>query len=491
MKRINFSYVSLFVMLALLTLLTACGCGGNKQATYSDVQSELVAIQITAISSQTELELKKSDTEYVVTLEKLAEIKKNINESFNGTNAESVIDAALVAAKDELEANGKNIDEIKQNIFNTQLETVKTAAMNKLSDFYTENSLKKKVNNELCNRELERTINAFSTVTCASTDIDTKNVIEDTTNVYQIFSNYVLNITTYKTQQSPIRIFSFKSRAKGGDGFFPALFNDALVFPIGWLLVTISRGFGGYYIVGLLIVTILIRTVMMPVYNSTSNMQLKQNLMQPELQKLEAKYANRQDPDSQKAKQMEQMQLYRKYKVGFGGCFALLLQFPIFIGVYQAVQRMHLTDGTILNSPNWTQHLNTKFCGIDLFLDRGPAWKGQFWGVMIILVLVVGTQIAQQILTKVIQKATYRNSQADIPEYKRQAMQQDQSQSSMKFMMYFMIAMMGIFVFQSAAGLGIYWLIGNIYSLVQMFINYKLSDRKLEKLKKKLNVGDR
>jgi membrane protein insertase Oxa1/YidC/SpoIIIJ len=50
--------------------------------------------------------------------------------------------------------------------------------------------------------------------------------------------------------------------------------------------------------------------------------------------------------------------------------------------------------------------------------------------------------------------------------------------------------MMGMFVFQSAAGLGMYWLIGNIYSLVQMLLNHKFSDRKLEKLKKKLKLGE-
>ena len=110
---------------------------------------------------------------------------------------------------------------------------------------------------------------------------------------------------------SPIRIYSFKE-----DGFFNALFNNVLVFPVGWLMQAISSLFGGYYIIGLFIVTILIRTLMMPVYNSTNNMSLKMQLMQPELQKLEAKYQNRKDPDSERAKQMEQMQLYKKYKVG-------------------------------------------------------------------------------------------------------------------------------------------------------------------------------
>ena len=69
-------------------------------------------------------------------------------------------------------------------------------------------------------------------------------------------------------------------------------------------------------------------------------------------------------------------------------------------------------------------------------------------------------------------------------------MQQNQTNGSMKFMMYFMIFMMGVFVFQSAAGLGLYWLIGNVYSLIQMFLNYKNADKKLARLKKKLNIGE-
>ena len=80
--------------------------------------------------------------------------------------------------------------------------------------------------------------------------------------------------------------------------------------------------------------------------------------------------------------------------------------------------------------------------------------------------------------------------QADIPEYKRQAMQQDQAGNSMKFMMYFMIVMMAVFVFQSAAGLGVYWLIGNIYTAVQTVISGKLSAKRLEKLKEKYGERD-
>ena len=48
-----------------------------------------------------------------------------------------------------------------------------------------------------------------------------------------------------------------------------------------------------------------------------------------------------------------------------------------------------------------------------------------------------------------------------------------------------MIFMMGMFVWQSAAGLGVYWCIGNIYSMGQTYINNKFSGKRMEKLKKK------
>ena len=51
----------------------------------------------------------------------------------------------------------------------------------------------------------------------------------------------------------------------------------------------------------------------------------------------------------------------------------------------------------------------------------------------------------------------------------------------MKYMLWFMIFMMGSFVWTSKAGLGVYWLIGNIYSVVQMFVNNYLNDKKAAK----------
>lgn len=473
MKKNKFILI-LFAMV-LLCGLTSCGCNKDTSLKYSSAETELKETQLQSVVTHTSNELKSLN----LTDEEINEKINLIRTNFNASNTKEVLTTTFTNLIEETNLTSKVND-----IYLLIVEDVKIKATSLLTKFYNLDDLKTH-SKELVLRVVAQTEAELINATEIESNIESTEKVENSTNVYQIIANHALNIAEAKTQYSPIRWYKAKQ-----DGFFSMLFNNFLVFPIGWLLQAISRVFGGYYIIGLLIVTLLIRTVMMPVYNSTNNMSLKMQLMQPDLQKLEAKYANKNDQESQQAKQMEQMRIYKKYKMGFGGCFSMLLQFPVFMGVYQAVSRLQLTDGTICNSPDWVNGLKTKFLGVDLFLTRGEAWSGQFWGIIVVLILVVGTQFLQQILTQRIQKATYAKSQQNIPEYRRQAMQQNQNNGSMKFMMYFMILMMGVFVFQSAAGLGIYWLIGNLYSLIQMIFNYKNSDKKLEKLKKKLGIEE-
>lgn len=476
MKKINLKYVLCVVAFALLIFLTSCGCNGTTLATYKTASADLKSTQLSEMITRVSDDLAAKGIEQAEINEKVNKIRAD----FDGKNMETVLNTAFSAYYTGDELTSK-VSDTSTNI----IATLKQSAKQSLSNFYNEEKLKRH-QIALCQKEKASAEEAIDDCTTATEEgVDTSKIVSDTTNIYQVLSNYYINVSSARTQQGPIRVYSFKE-----DGFFPALFNNVLVFPIGWLMHGISKVFGGSYFLGILIITVLIRVLLMPIYNTTNDMTLKQQLMQPEIKKLEAKYGNRQDPDSQRAKQMEQAQIYRKYKMGLGGCLPMLFQLPVFIAVYNAVSRMRFTDGTILNSPDWVSDLNTKLFGIDLFLTRGSINTWQFWGIMIILVLVVGTQIFQQIMTKKIQKLTYAKSQEDIPAYKRQAYTQDQTGNSMKFMMYFMIVMMGVFVFQSAAALGIYWLIGNIFSLVQMYVNYKMSPRRLKRLKKKLKIED-
>ncbi len=260
-------------------------------------------------------------------------------------------------------------------------------------------------------------------------------------------------------------------------------FEKFFVYPVGILLKTFSKLLGGYYALGILITTIIVRTIGWPIYAKTNDMSLKMQLMQPEMNKIQEKYADRNDPESQRMMQFEMAGLYRKYKIGLGGCLLPFLQFPIFMSIFYAIQMMP-------NTPAWTADLNSKFLGVDLFATA--SWKPEFFtvqniGIIVLALLVTATQVLSQILMLKRQKRMQNKSQENIPEYRRaaQTQQQTQMQRTTQIMMYVLTGMMALFVLRSPAALGLYWLIGNTYSTIQAIINEKFSGRRLMQLKEK------
>ena len=286
---------------------------------------------------------------------------------------------------------------------------------------------------------------------------------------------------------------------------------DLLVYPMSGLMWVLGKVLGGNYGLVIIFATIIVRSCAWPIYAKTNDMTLKMTLMNPELAKIQAKYAGREDEESKQRMQMETMQLYKKYGVGIGGCLMPFIQFPIFIAFYTTLNRIPATLSPALKY-NYS-HLTGNFCGFNLFLPRGSALdqlyadgtssnpllnglsktdfevlsKAQNIGIIVLAVLVGLTQIAIQLHAQLQQKKQKEAQFEGIPEYRRpqQTDQQKQTQMTMNIMMYSMSIMMVVFVLQTPAALGLYWLIGNVYSGLQSFISKKLSGKRLEKLKSK------
>ncbi len=484
----KFKYGFIFVI-CLFFIFVLSGCSSGAATTYDASEQELKSSQkeviLTDINSYvdndklnlTEEQQKTYDTTLVT-------VKSDINTSLDYAKIEETLKDvytklynAIPADKQELV---KSVDEAVSKTMYNQLNRAIERGIELANSFTTKKSKDSREEHQvyLCDQVYAEYSGLFIEATTANLAGNVENEVVESTDVYQLLKNYTILISKYEIQQAPLHFYT-------GKEFWSHIFNNLIVFPIGWVMQALSHVCGGYYIIGLLITTILVRTLGWPIYAKTNDMSLKMSLMQPEIQKLEAKYANRPDPDSQRMKQMEQMQLYKKYKVGLGGCLMPLLQFPIFMGVYRAVSRMQYTDGTIPGTNDWVSDLNTKLFGIDLFEPRGAFGTVQFWGIIVILIIVVGTQVLSQVLATRRQKQQQAERQSNIPEYRRQAVAQNDSAKTMKYMMYFMIFMMGIFVWQSPAGLGVYWCIGNIYSIAQTAINNKMSGRRLEQMRAK------
>ena len=103
--------------------------------------------------------------------------------------------------------------------------------------------------------------------------------------------------------------------------------------------------------------------------------------------------------------------------------------------------------------------------------------KYQTWGIIILAALVGIKKIFSQLLASRRQKKAKAEAEAHIPAYRRSQPTDAQKQTElmMKIMMYSLTAMMVFFVYQSTAALGLYWLVGNLYSTFQAEISARNS----------------
>jgi YidC/Oxa1 family membrane protein insertase len=123
-----------------------------------------------------------------------------------------------------------------------------------------------------------------------------------------------------------------------------------LEWVVAWLMVgchTIFTAIGlpaasgltwGLSIVGLVIV---IRIILIPLFVKQTHASRRMQLIQPELQKIQAQYKGKTDPESRQALSQETMGLYKRTGTNpFASCLPLLLQSPIFFALYRVLANM-------------------------------------------------------------------------------------------------------------------------------------------------------
>lgn len=272
-----------------------------------------------------------------------------------------------------------------------------------------------------------------------------------------------------------------------GNGFFNALFGwpvNLISWPIAWLCSNIGKALGNSFFWGIFFTTIIVRTLAWPIYSKQNGLSLQMTMIQPEMAKIQKKYANRKDPQSQQQMQMETMKLYKKYGVSPLGCFGpMLIQFPIFMAMYEVVQRINKTSFDVINSAVGVTYkssfalTNTKLFGffeINTSFFSATEVKDKIFAVVIALAFG-GLQLLQQKLS------------SRPPKYqKKHPNQNAQANKSMKIMMYVMTVMF-VFMSLNSTSLAIYWLIGQVYQLFQSQVGRWLNERKYYKMQAEAN----
>jgi len=232
----------------------------------------------------------------------------------------------------------------------------------------------------------------------------------------------------------------------------------------------ISDSTGGYYFVGLIIVTLIVRTAGWPIYSKSNALTMNMQQAQPELDGLKEKYLGKSDEASQKKMQAETLAIYKKYGINPFGCLLPFLQMPIFIAMYQVVRRIPLSDGMVdgvlVDGVKDYSDLDFSFLWIPNLAEADPYY---------ILPVLVGALMF-----------FYQRYSMKKPDYlqnkKFKSDKAAQSEKTMKMMSYFMVIML-VSIAVTNAGIALYWVIGNAYQFLQTYLNRKKNLKKIQNQK--------
>ena len=123
-----------------------------------------------------------------------------------------------------------------------------------------------------------------------------------------------------------------------------------IIHQISWLLGKLMNGIYnvldgvfGIQNIGICIIlfTIVIYTLMIPLTIIQQKWSKMSSVMNPEIQKVQKKYANKKDQASMLKQQEEMQTIYEKYGTSpTGGCLPMLIQMPVLFALYPVIQNI-------------------------------------------------------------------------------------------------------------------------------------------------------
>lgn len=220
---------------------------------------------------------------------------------------------------------------------------------------------------------------------------------------------------------------------KINSGKYEGLWTTILVKPLAYILLLLGNALKNYGI-SVIVISLLIRLIAFPLTRKTAMQSELMKKAQPELNRLQKKYAGKTDQESMMKQNQEMLTIYQKYKINpMAGCLFALIQLPIFIAFFEAIQRTPVI-------------FEDKFLGLQL--GTTPAvgiGTSTFYAYIILILIIAGTTFFSFKL----------NATGNM---------EDPTMKMMPTMMTGMILVTGIFM---PTGLGIYWVTSNLFTIVQ------------------------
>lgn len=287
---------------------------------------------------------------------------------------------------------------------------------------------------------------------CTKTLRDDKKVVKNEETGQVVTENIICK----PTEKSSIEIYEKYNveidKLPSCENFTPlanyeGLWTSIFVKPLAWVIIKLGALLHNYGL-SIIVTCLIIRLILYPFTKKTAMQSELIKQAQPELAKLEKKYANKTSVEDQNKKAQEMLMIYQKYKINpLSGCLIAFIQLPLLFAFYEAINRTPAIFEDNL-----------------LFFNLGKTpWIGITHGEYGYIILVV-----------IIFLATYFSFKKTLKDQSSMATEG----MNMKYMLYFMLALITYSSFTIASAVGIYWITSNLFTILQ---NYLVERKKVKK----------
>lgn len=280
----------------------------------------------------------------------------------------------------------------------------------------------------------------FLTTGCTQTLVDSKNnAVKNEVTGQNLTKNILckptneVTIKAYKDNGVNIDKLPSCTKFSVTSGKYEGLWTSFFVKPLAFLLILLGKSIGNYAI-SLIIISLIIRLIAFPVTKKTALQSELIKKAQPELDRIQKKYKDKQDQESMIKQNQEMMMVYKKYNINpLSGCLFSMIQLPLFIAFFEAVQRTPaIFEG--------------KFLGLQLGTTPSVGiGTASFYAYLILMILIALTTLY----------SFKMNSTGNM------------SDPSMKMMPTMMTTIIVITALVMPSALGIYWVTSNAFTIIQ------------------------
>jgi YidC/Oxa1 family membrane protein insertase len=215
-------------------------------------------------------------------------------------------------------------------------------------------------------------------------------------------------------------------------------FHNSAGIPWGWSIV---------------LLTIVVRAAMVPLTLKQIKSMVRMQALSPQMKEVQAKYK-----EDKQRQQQEIMKLYKEHGVNpLSSCLPLVAQLPVFVSLYYMLRQSLRADICPTVQPGYSKTLHkvvslahTKVCGshnASFLFIHDLTNKATGGTLVILLILYVGTQLASTMM-----------------------MSASQTDPNMRRVMMFMPLIFVLVVIRFPAGVLVYWITTNTWTIGQQYI---------------------